>query len=61
MNDRLKFRVWSKEHKKYYYIDKDNFDKYTDIVKEWVEDWETGEEEAIYYSYGKLLIAFNCC
>ena len=57
MNDRLTFRVYSKTRKKYYFINKDNYELDTDIVKEGIEDWDTGENTFIYYKYCELLFA----
>lgn len=59
MNERYLFRVFYKnpyigEKPQYYYIDKDNFDYDTDIIKDWVEDDDSGEY-CIYYKHCELL------
>ena len=61
MNDRLEFRVFYKnpfvgEKSQYFYIDKDNFNNDTDIIKEWV-DQDDGDDFPIYYKKYGLLFA----
>lgn len=63
MNENFKVRVFYNtpfigEKSRYYYIDKDNFDYSTDIIKEWIEDDDRGEYP-IYYKYCELLFIDN--